>query len=1168
MSKRDKKPRKSRWRRVLFWGLVLLVLAVGFAPTIVLNSPLLSSTLARALPEEAGLLTAHGAAGGWLTPLALRGVELHDAAGNPIFKAEKLEINHSLAKILTSSEPLKVWVVRPVAHLFVRPDGSNIEDLLATLKKHKDQDSEGEEEPSPLGDRDLQVIVISDATLYVTDTTSDGRWTHQQITVDIDLSGGLSKLDIKGRLGAALPQFEQLTTDPVTANFQLKIEPSQGAARHVALNIQNAPINAVDPFARRVDPTMQLAGLATGQGVVTWNAPQRPGGDWAQSLVASGLQSEGNLAVTQFTAQGQSLGGDTLRLERIEAPWRVRTDGARLVIEDLNATSEVGSVKLLTALSPDDLRGLATGQGLATARGQWPLGRLEADLDVAKFAQLAPAAVALRSDVRPLSGRVALLLETQPPTGARLTGHVTASNFTAEVAGAQVAWEQPFTLSGAVARQPVGLLIESLQCKSEFLTGNLQGDRTNLRGHVQFDLDKLASQLGQYVDLREWRLAGRGNADVRIEQPALGQRSGTVVAHLADVMVARGDAVYLQEPELKASLTALAATDQATGAVDTIHSARLAVESGDDNLEGSLTEPFQVDSQDAVQFDATLKGQLTSWQNRLRVALAPLGGLALLNSHQFAGQIDATATARVGSGVLRFWDVKVEGKEVRVTGGSLALREPKVLLTGDFAWNAQQQLIASQAGELVTSTISMRSEEVNASLAAGQAAASGRVAVAANLAQLNRWFAASERPLPTGFVEGSVFLSQQQNRLHAKLNITGQNITLLDAETQAPLLQEPQLSVVADATYATDAGQLVINSATVTSDTLKVQANGGAQNGAAQLSGTADYDLTAWAPAIKGYLGPEVTVSGRHQASFNLSRAAPTDQPAPWSRAWSGRAVAPWTSINVFGLPIGPGQFGVTLADGELKADPLSLAVSGGAINAQLGVRLDPAPAMWGAAPGQVLTDVEVTPEISDRMLKYIAPVLADATRSQGVFSLKVTGASGPLSPLKQLTVQGQLDAQNVLVTPGPATIEWVQLAQQIEALVKQGEASVLLGGPAAETKLLVIGQKTINFTVKDGLVHHEGLEFQIGEVTVRSSGTVGLDETLDIVLTIPVKDAWLDGRPMLAGLQGKELKIPIRGTFGDQKIDQRELKQMSRSLLRDGVRGAIGGALQKLLGD
>ncbi|MCA9238854.1 MAG: hypothetical protein KDA37_01585 [Planctomycetales bacterium] len=1157
MTKADKPPREKRprrLRRALLWLVAAVLLLVVLGPTIVGNSPLLGVLLDKAVPPTAGRLTARSAGGGWLGQLHLSGVALSDSAGQSVLEADELRINQSLLDLIRRRQSLMVLADRPTMHVVVRPGGSNVQDLLTAL-----QQQQAEQAPSLIGDTAeaprLAALAVRNATVYVSDTASGGHWTHQNIQCNVDLTGGVSQVEAEGRLGTVFNQFEPLAGPDAAPNFTLQMQPTQGAARSVTLSLTGAPANVLDPLLHHVDPTARITGLATGGGTFTWNAPP-VGGDPIDQLMASGLATEGSIALEQFAAQGRVLGGDVLRLANLAAPWKARVDNGQVVVEDMRINSDVGAARLRGTLSAAELKNLLSGD---TRQAAWPRGRLGADLDVARLVQLAPRAVSLRDDVRPISGRILLNLETEQQNGARIAGDVTAAGFAADVAGQRVAWDKPFTLSGAVARGPNGLVAEGLRCQSDFLAGELSGDLSNLNGRLTFNLNRLAEQLGQWLDLRDWRLSGEGNAEVRVQSTAADRRSGTLVASLSKVAVAHQGVILLQEESLTASGSGEGQFDPATARLTALSAARIGVESGDDKLIATLAQPMRLDAPQP-RFTTELHGDVTSWQNRARVALAPVLGVNFLRDYRAAGKIDLTASGSVGQQVVQLSGVSLHVVDLAIDGGNLAIREPKVDVTGDFLWDGKRGVIESRDGQVLSSTMTLASRALRAQAVAGQTEASGEVALLTDLERLNKWFAPSDRPLPSGRVEAMIALSRQQGQLRADINAKGARISFVNPNTQQPLLQEPELTGSAQVAYSEQDQLWMVNSATVNSNTLRVQATGSSSaGGAAQFNGVVDYDLTAWAPVLAGYVGPEVRVTGRHQGRFSLARAALAGQTPHWSRAWRGNLQLPWTTINLFGLPIGQGQLDLSLADGRVQTEPIRLAVSGGMLTTQLSARLDPPPAAWAAAPGPVLTDVQLTPEICDRMLKYIAPVLANATRNQGVFSLRVDNAGGPLDPLRQLGVKGQLDAKQVAVRPGPSTVELVKLIRQVEALIKNGDASALLGAAPAETTLLAINSRTIDFSIENGRVHHSGLQFEVGDVTVLSRGSVGLDETLDLVLAVPVKDEWVARRPvLLGGLKGQQLTFPIRGTLSRPAIDQRAFADLSQRLLRDGVRGAL----------
>jgi len=143
-----------------------------------------------------------------------------------------------------------------------------------------------------------------------------------------------------------------------------------------------------------------------------------------------------------------------------------------------------------------------------------------------------------------------------------------------------------------------------------------------------------------------------------------------------------------------------------------------------------------------------------------------------------------------------------------------------------------------------------------------------------------------------------------------------------------------------------------------------------------------------------------------------------------------------------------------------------------------------------------------------------------------------------------------------------------ILIAEQVEALTKGRELPQALGEP--KRTLLAIDDQTIDFRAVEGRVYHKGVEFHVGDVLVRSRGSVGFDETLAIELDIPIRDEWTERAVWLRGLRGQSLKIQVGGTFSRPQIDRRALRDLTRQLVRSAAQGAIeeqvGGLLDQLL--
>jgi hypothetical protein len=393
------------------------------------------------------------------------------------------------------------------------------------------------------------------------------------------------------------------------------------------------------------------------------------------------------------------------------------------------------------------------------------------------------------------------------------------------------------------------------------------------------------------------------------------------------------------------------------------------------------------------------------------------------------------------------------------------------------------------------------------------------------------------------------------------------------------------MNVKGGAMYASASDRLAIQQLQVQSNTLQMAADGQIDKlrtlSDVTAAGTVNYDLAQITQLLKPYMGEGIQLGGRETARFqiagrlgevpgvaiqNAGYGGPTATAAPalhWSRKLQARLEVPWDTANVYGLPIGGGKIAAALGEGMLRVDPLAVAVAEGRLDAAPNVQLDPDPMTLTLPRGPVLTNVKISPEVSEAILKYIAPVLAGATQSEGQFSLQLDGARVPLMDPKKMDASGQLTVHSVRVVPGPMAKQWVDLAQQIQSLVKRSDPATAQG---RQVTLLTIQDQQVNFKVADGRVYHQAMQFQMGDLTCSSEGSVGLDETLALTLRMAIPDNWVEGQPLLAGLKGQQLAIPISGTLSRPQMDQRAVASLSKQLLQGAAQQAVGGEINKAL--
>jgi hypothetical protein len=199
------------------------------------------------------------------------------------------------------------------------------------------------------------------------------------------------------------------------------------------------------------------------------------------------------------------------------------------------------------------------------------------------------------------------------------------------------------------------------------------------------------------------------------------------------------------------------------------------------------------------------------------------------------------------------------------------------------------------------------------------------------------------------------------------------------------------------------------------------------------------------------------------------------------------------------------------------------------AIRATLGPAADGPHSEWVVEPVQLLTDARLEPGVAQGVLAYVAPVLADATRTSGRFSLRLDEVRLPVGDPASGRLAGELAMHEVVLGPGP--------------LVLKTLASLPLGLPAPPT-IRIADESHVEFHLADRSIWHQGLKFGLPlakpgqRLDVESSGAVSLDDrSLDIVLKLPIPADLPQDRPLVAALAGKQISLGIGGFLGAPEV-------------------------------
>ncbi|MEZ5941416.1 MAG: hypothetical protein R3C18_08505 [Planctomycetaceae bacterium] len=263
-----------------------------------------------------------------------------------------------------------------------------------------------------------------------------------------------------------------------------------------------------------------------------------------------------------------------------------------------------------------------------------------------------------------------------------------------------------------------------------------------------------------------------------------------------------------------------------------------------------------------------------------------------------------------------------------------------------------------------------------------------------------------------------------------------------------------------------------------------------------------------------------------------------------------------WDRLAGYGLISEDGEVSFSSSKDWLLLAPVSFPVNGGQVRQIPEISISGESRRFRIQQGLILDQIELTEPVVRQWLKYPAPLLANATAIEGKFSLE-TGelAEGEIGHMETADIPGYLIIHSAFIAPGP-------MLQQVQDLVDR--ISVMVGGRAIprDKVRITMTEQRVPFRVLEGRVYHKDFVLEIGAVRILTEGSVGLDETLDLKLSIPLNDEWLDKGPVLRSLQGEVITFNVRGTLSDPKFDLRPLGEFGR---RIGIKAA-GGLLERIL--
>ncbi len=1167
--------RKRGGKLKYLFGLCLLtvVLLIVFLPTIVARRSILVPLIDRFAGIAPLKIDLEEVQAGWFQPVAVSGVQLLDPEGRLLAKVAQVDTEKGIWSWIRNRNDLGNIRVSGVEAAIATSNGTtNIEQALQPiLEKYASI------EPTPDdADRSSAAmtgnIELLDSKFLLMQTGRSEQWvvsipkltailpTAEQLIGPIELQATIA--DVSGTVANS--------TGTIVANVA---QSATSQAFEMQAKLENIPVDFWHVLHARLPdiPVDELHGRVT----ATMSGNIIDAEQWSfdvQQIESQGLQIVApdivgpNPAQLQFIAASgrASLANALLTL-----------DGAQLKCDFAEATASATlpwPIEIPTASDPF-LKG-----GVVNAAGT---------IDLPKLAKAAQTLMPLRDDTQLQAGQARFIISQQlgPQGEPTSRAQLELSGLQAIAAGQEIKWQDPLTVEVAANRGTAGLQVAA-RAAAEFC--NLQAGGTieqgQLVGHV--DLDLLQQRVSEYVELPISTMTGSADLDLSWKMIAdqLVEAKGTLKT--TPMVIAASGGGQIQEPAWNGEFSATAKL--ASGAPQQIEQAKLTLKSTDEQLTVDLQAPLSLvattENQPALAlapFTFNLVGDLANWKRRGTMWLSEPPEMTL------GGNVSLAVGGVIDLAHVEVLEANWRMQPLQVSTPQISLAEPQMVgnFKGRVDTNDLMRLVVEKL-EVQSTSFSLGARD-----AAGPVGSSSRVGQAMFLVDLDRIMknvqsqtAPPVAVLPpgtaatpattynaTGRVQGQLAWQVSPHAASFEIRADGENVVLLSQAPTAiapvPLWEEPRVNTVVTGNYDVASGDANVDSMQIQLPWINYAGNLAYRTVGTQQSivikGQAVYDSVALTAKIAPMTGNQLQLFGQQTVPIDVTWLSPAD---PQASALTGlKAVTRigWEQARVAGIQLGKADVPVNIDAGNL-ATAAEFAVSGGKLRWDVTSDLTANDLVILQKPMMVLENVEITPEMCQGWLKYVAPLVAEATSIDGRLSLNLDDARlTPADPKKQ-NVAGQLIMHNVTVGPGPLSNQVIGLVKQVDAIRKKDFTQAV---SSTQQVWMNMPEQKIDFQMADGRVIHRNVNVKVGDASISTAGSVTVDGQLEMLATMPIPDDWIDKSPLLAGMRGQSLNFPVRGTISKPQIDAQGLQQFGRQAVQSAASGLIQQQLSKGLG-
>ncbi len=1153
--------RGSRGRRWLLGLLIVCGLVVGgiwFLPDMVARTALRQEVPKILFPSFKGKVQLGETSLSWNSPVVVKEVRIADEAGEPLMSIGEVRSSATLWQLATNSTTLGRFDLQNLAaRLVADPAGTNFDKTIADFMAAPGTGNARPFELVALGARILVAQLQSDET-----STLPPMDVHLQ--VGTDAAKGIS--------------LELTTKDAANERSSLNLKavsPDQAGADRfeITLQAEEWQLAQFAPLLNVWRHGGELWGELSGTATVT--AVHGTAASW---LCATDLQLKDLKAL-----HWPELNGDQLE---IEAASLVSQLSVADRVVDFQKFQLISSVAELTADGAVRLPDRKTQAQLRSGtRPELVTSLLNDDfalagwVDAARIAQQLPNTLQLKSGTQISEGRLRWEFARSHEGDQRLwTGTADLSRLAATIEGTAWEWDSPLTAKARLSEQDTGLNCELLEIHSDFLDAEMQGTIHQGRLKATANLDRLSDRVSALLKQDQVKLTGTMDLDASIATDESNRVKLVAHSQFDRLQVGPDASPYWSEPKLTADLTALG-TGPAHAPWEQLETADLSIQANDDRLALKLLQPAAWTTANArIPLQGELQGDLQRWSRRLQpfveTDLTTLRGqgtasLKVLWSPDEIVVEKAVVTGKSVQWSRPDWQIRSEELTVQTQG---------TWRTAEQTWTSPETTVNGSFGRLVWQN------GTYAAASRSPVPLAGDIQFDVDVGQISQWRAGAVESHLLGTARGilrcqptaDAFTFSTDTTLERAIYATLQPIGTAGSPggpipaKWVATWKEPRVQLQTQGRYTGNASAVELRNLSVSGDGFRLTGELQSQQPVAgmlqfQTKGAFDYDWARLSQRMDPELAQKLTLNGAGSRPFALQGRWQTGTDAGVVMAANelqGNIGIGWSSARLLGLTLGPAEIDGTFNGNGGQIRPLDLTIAEGRVHLAPQFSFQPGATVLTLPAGRIVDQVRLSPELCRDSLKYVTPLLADATQIDGRFSLDLTEAAWPIGNVAAGRTTGSLEIYQAQLIPGGTTTKLLAIVEQVRSIVQQRTSS----NPVANRVQLQLPAQTVQFRQANGRVMHDRLILRTPDVEIQTRGSVGFDESLDLVASIPISESWISDEKVRQALGGQTIQVPIRGTLQQPQIDPGVLGELARRAAGNAVNRVLEGRLQDQL--